>query len=69
MERMRVHQVSTVRRYAQRGAIQRQVKLMGPALRRKGEALVNAIHAPGNPVLEVLLRVQTLRRRRSTCRV
>ena len=64
MERMRVHCLATARRYGQRGAIQRQVKLMGRERRLLGEALINATKAPENPMHELLCRLSELRKRR-----
>ena len=64
MERMRVHCLATARRYGQRGALQRQVKLMGRERRLLGEALINATKAPENPMHELLSRLSGLRKRR-----
>ena len=69
MERMRVHQISTVRRYAQRGAVQRQAKLMGRPLRLRGERFILATQALQNPVIDVLERVYTMRTKRLHLRV
>ena len=66
-ERLRVLHLATVRRYGQSGALQRQVKLLGATKRRRGEGLVAADTAPNNPMLELLARVKTLRRRRIEC--
>ena len=66
-ERLRVLHLATVRRYGQSGALQRQVKLLGPTKRRHGEGLVAAETAPNNPMLELLVRLKGLRRRRCDC--
>ena len=63
--RMRVMRLETARRYAKAGKLQRQVALMGRALRLRGEAMLLATSRPANPFLELAFRLRSsLRRRR-----
>ena len=61
---MRVLRVETTRRYAKTGKLQRQLKLMGPVLRRRGEAMMLATTKRNNPFLALVARLGTLRSKR-----